>query len=145
MHVLRVRGFRPVLRLGPGDLREPKAEQHPDRTSRDYERDEAGSGVPGFTLNATSASCSRHSVAAQAPHSATCAATTSRSAGASAPSSYLLASQTIDEQMANVLQRKRAVIDAVTDGQRLAETSALDAVVADLRRRSDRPVLRAAA
>ena len=47
--------------------------------------------------------------------------------------------------MANVLQRKRAVIDAVTDGQRLAVTSALDAVVADLRRRSDRPVLRAAA
>ena len=48
---------------------------------------------------------------------------------------YLLASETIDEQMASVLQRKRAVIDAVTDGRRLAETSALDAVVADLRGR----------
>ena len=58
---------------------------------------------------------------------------------------YLLAAETIDEQMANVLRRKRAVIDAVTDGQRLAETSALDAVVADLRGRSDHSVLRAAA
>ena len=46
---------------------------------------------------------------------------------------YLLASETIDEQMAGVLQRKRAVIDAVTDGRRLAETSALDAVVAAAR------------
>lgn len=40
---------------------------------------------------------------------------------------YLLASETIDEQMASVLQRKRAVIDAVTDGHRLADTSAPDA------------------
>jgi hypothetical protein len=48
---------------------------------------------------------------------------------------YLLASETIDEQMAGVLQRKRAVIDAVTDGQRLAETSPLDAVVQALRER----------
>ena len=58
---------------------------------------------------------------------------------------YLLASETIDEQMANVLQRKRAVIDAVTDGRRLAEASALDAVVADLRGRSDAPALQVAA
>jgi SWI/SNF-related matrix-associated actin-dependent regulator 1 of chromatin subfamily A len=48
---------------------------------------------------------------------------------------YLLASQTIDEQMAGVLQRKRTVIDAVTDGQRLVDSSALDAVVQALRER----------
>jgi hypothetical protein len=52
---------------------------------------------------------------------------------------YLLASETIDEQMAGVLQRKRAVIDAVTDGQRVAETTALDAVVRELRERSASP------
>ena len=57
---------------------------------------------------------------------------------------YLLASETIDEQMAAVLQRKRAVIDAVTDGRRLADTSALDAVVQALRERPA-PALRAAA
>ena len=48
---------------------------------------------------------------------------------------YLLASETIDEQMAGVLQRKRAVIDAVTDGRRLEDGSALDAVVQALRER----------
>ena len=48
---------------------------------------------------------------------------------------YLLASETIDEQMASVLQRKRAVIDAVTDGRQAAETSALEAVVQALRER----------
>ena len=58
---------------------------------------------------------------------------------------YLLASQTIDEQMASVLQRKRGVIDAVTDGHRLADTSALDAVVQALRERSAASALRAAA
>ena len=57
---------------------------------------------------------------------------------------YLLASETIDEQMASVLQRKRGVIDAVTDGRRLADTSALDVVVAELRARPAR-TLRAAA
>jgi hypothetical protein len=46
---------------------------------------------------------------------------------------YLLASQTIDEMA--VLQRKRAVIDAVTDGQRLVEGSSLDALVQALRER----------
>jgi hypothetical protein len=57
---------------------------------------------------------------------------------------YLLAAETIDEQMASVLQRKRAVIDAVTDGHRLAETSALAAVVEELRER-DAAGLRVAA
>ena len=50
---------------------------------------------------------------------------------------YLLATETIDERMAGVLQRKRAVIDAVTDGRRAEEGSALDAVVRGLR---DQPV-----
>jgi len=58
---------------------------------------------------------------------------------------YLLASETIDEQMASVLQRKRAVIDAVTDGHRLADTSALDAVVQQLRERPAVSGLRTAA
>ena len=58
---------------------------------------------------------------------------------------YLLAAQTIDEQMASVLQRKRAVIDAVTDGHSIADTSALDAVVQALRERGAEPALRAAA
>jgi SWI/SNF-related matrix-associated actin-dependent regulator 1 of chromatin subfamily A len=57
---------------------------------------------------------------------------------------YLLASETIDEQMAAVLQRKRAVIDAVTDGPRLENASALDAVVHALRDQPA-PALRAAA
>jgi len=46
---------------------------------------------------------------------------------------YLLASATIDEHMAGVLQRKRGVIEAVTDGRQLTETSSLDAVVQALR------------
>jgi len=58
---------------------------------------------------------------------------------------YLLAAETIDEQMASVLQRKRAVIDAVTDGHRLADTSALDAVVQELRQRPGGSALRVAA
>jgi SNF2 family DNA or RNA helicase len=57
---------------------------------------------------------------------------------------YLLASQTIDEQMAGVLQRKRAVIDAVTDGQRFEDSSALDAVVHQPRE-ADGATLRATA
>ena len=57
---------------------------------------------------------------------------------------YLLAAETIDEQMAGVLQRKRAVIDAVTDGRRHVEASSLDAVVQALRERPGAP-LRAAA
>ena len=31
---------------------------------------------------------------------------------------YLLAAETIDETMARLIQRKRAVVDAVTDGRR---------------------------
>ncbi|MDQ3587256.1 MAG: DEAD/DEAH box helicase [Actinomycetota bacterium] len=48
---------------------------------------------------------------------------------------YLLAPNTIDEAMGEVLDRKRAVIDAVTDGQVRSDESIVDAVVRDLRER----------
>jgi SWI/SNF-related matrix-associated actin-dependent regulator of chromatin subfamily A-like protein 1 len=46
---------------------------------------------------------------------------------------YLLAAQTIDETIATLLERKRAVIGAVTDGRGEDERGVLDAVVAALR------------
>jgi SWI/SNF-related matrix-associated actin-dependent regulator 1 of chromatin subfamily A len=54
---------------------------------------------------------------------------------------YLLAPNTIDESMAEVLERKRSLIDAVTDGQVRDEERLVDAVVRELR---DRPLKRAA-
>jgi superfamily II DNA or RNA helicase len=48
---------------------------------------------------------------------------------------YLLAPDTIDETMAELLQRKRSLIDAVTDGQVRDETKLVDAVVQELRGR----------
>ncbi|MET0762091.1 MAG: DEAD/DEAH box helicase, partial [Thermoleophilaceae bacterium] len=48
---------------------------------------------------------------------------------------YLLAPATIDETMAQVLERKRSVIDAVTDGQVRDAERLLDAVIRDLRGR----------
>jgi SWI/SNF-related matrix-associated actin-dependent regulator of chromatin subfamily A-like protein 1 len=48
---------------------------------------------------------------------------------------YLLAPNTIDESMAEVLERKRTLIDAVTDGQVRDEERLVDAVVQDLRER----------
>jgi len=48
---------------------------------------------------------------------------------------YLLAPNTIDESMASVLEQKRALIDAVTDGQVRAEERLVDAVVRELRER----------
>ncbi len=48
---------------------------------------------------------------------------------------YLLAPDTIDETMAELLQRKRSLIDAVTDGQIRDETKLVDAVVQELRGR----------
>jgi SWI/SNF-related matrix-associated actin-dependent regulator 1 of chromatin subfamily A len=48
---------------------------------------------------------------------------------------YLLAPETIDETMAELLQRKRSLIDAVTDGQVHDEERLVDAVVRDLRER----------
>ena len=46
---------------------------------------------------------------------------------------YLLAPDTIDETMAELLERKRAVIDAVTDGQVRDEERLVDAVARQLR------------
>jgi SWI/SNF-related matrix-associated actin-dependent regulator of chromatin subfamily A-like protein 1 len=46
---------------------------------------------------------------------------------------YLLAADTIDETMARLIQRKREIIDAVTDGRELADAGLLDGVVRELR------------
>ncbi|MEA2329914.1 MAG: SWI/SNF-related matrix-associated actin-dependent regulator of chromatin subfamily A-like protein 1 [Thermoleophilaceae bacterium] len=46
---------------------------------------------------------------------------------------YLLAPNTIDETMAELLQRKRSVIDAVTEGQVRDEERLVDAVIRELR------------
>jgi SNF2 family DNA or RNA helicase len=48
---------------------------------------------------------------------------------------YLLAPDTIDETMAQVLERKRSLIDAVTDGQVADDEKLVDAVIRDLRGR----------
>jgi len=48
---------------------------------------------------------------------------------------YLLAPDTIDETMAELLERKRSLIDAVTDGEVRDEERLVDAVVRDLRGR----------
>jgi SWI/SNF-related matrix-associated actin-dependent regulator 1 of chromatin subfamily A len=46
---------------------------------------------------------------------------------------YLLAADTIDETMARLIQRKREVIDAVTDGRELADGGLIEGVVRELR------------
>jgi SNF2 family DNA or RNA helicase len=46
---------------------------------------------------------------------------------------YLLAADTVDETIATLLERKRAVIEAVTDGREEDEEGVLDALVRDLR------------
>ena len=46
---------------------------------------------------------------------------------------YLLAPNTIDETMAELLQRKRSVIDAVTEGEVRDEERLVDAVISELR------------
>jgi hypothetical protein len=46
---------------------------------------------------------------------------------------YLLAADTIDETMARLIQRKREVIDAVTDGKALPDGGLLEGVVRELR------------
>ena len=48
---------------------------------------------------------------------------------------YLLAPNTIDETMAELLQRKRGLIDAITDGRVVDEERLVDAVVRELRGR----------
>jgi len=46
---------------------------------------------------------------------------------------YLLAADTIDETMATLIQRKRGIVAAVTDGQRVDGDGLVDAVVRELR------------
>src|SRR5204862_2332863 len=46
---------------------------------------------------------------------------------------YLLAADTIDETMARLVQRKRGIVAAVTDGHRLDGDSLVDGVVRELR------------
>ena len=46
---------------------------------------------------------------------------------------YLLAPDTIDETMAELLERKRSVIDAITEGQVRDEERIVDAVIRELR------------
>ncbi len=46
---------------------------------------------------------------------------------------YLLAAETVDESIATLLERKRAVIGAVTDGREHDEEGVLDALVRELR------------
>ncbi len=46
---------------------------------------------------------------------------------------YLLAAETIDETMARLIQRKRQVVDAVTDGRELADGGLVEGVIRELR------------
>ena len=46
---------------------------------------------------------------------------------------YLLAAETIDETMARLIQRKREVVDAVTDGRELPDGGLIEGVVKELR------------
>ena len=46
---------------------------------------------------------------------------------------YLLAADTVDETIATLLERKRSVIEAVTDGREEDEEALLDALVRELR------------
>ena len=57
---------------------------------------------------------------------------------------YLVAPETIDETMAELLALKRGVIGAVTDGRTVEDGSLVDAVVADLRERVEAETRRAA-
>jgi hypothetical protein len=46
---------------------------------------------------------------------------------------YLLAAETIDETMARLIQRKRQVVDAITDGRELPDAGLVEGVVKELR------------
>ena len=52
---------------------------------------------------------------------------------------YLLAAKTIDETMIELIERKRRVVDAVTDGRARGDEAVLEGVVRSLR---GRPVRR---
>jgi len=46
---------------------------------------------------------------------------------------YLLAAETIDETMARLIQRKREIVDAITDGRELPDGGLIEGVVRELR------------
>jgi SNF2 family DNA or RNA helicase len=46
---------------------------------------------------------------------------------------YLLAAQTIDETMIDLIERKRRIVDAVTDGRTEIDEGVLDGVIKALR------------
>ena len=46
---------------------------------------------------------------------------------------YLLAAETIDETMARLIQRKRELVDAITDGRELSDGGLIKGVVRELR------------
>jgi hypothetical protein len=46
---------------------------------------------------------------------------------------YLLAAQTIDETMARLIQRKRATVSAVTDGEAVDADGLVQSVIRELR------------
>ncbi len=46
---------------------------------------------------------------------------------------YLLAADTIDETMARLIQRKREIVDAITDGRELPDAGLIEGVVRELR------------
>ncbi|MGH2875848.1 MAG: DEAD/DEAH box helicase, partial [Solirubrobacteraceae bacterium] len=56
---------------------------------------------------------------------------------------YLLAARTIDETMVEIIERKRALVDAVTDGRSAEPEGIVDAVVRELRSAAPRRHLRA--
>ena len=58
---------------------------------------------------------------------------------------YLLAAETIDEDMAGVLARKRGIVGAVTDGRRDESEALVQAVVRELRSQAPRRRLRSVA
>jgi len=51
---------------------------------------------------------------------------------------YLLAADTIDETMAALIQRKREIVSAVTDGRQLESDGLVDGVIRELR--NNRPL-----
>lgn len=44
---------------------------------------------------------------------------------------YLIATDTIDERIAALIEHKREIVDAITDGKAVADTPAIDAILAD--------------
>ena len=58
---------------------------------------------------------------------------------------YLLAAETIDETMIELIARKRGIVDAVTDGRRDESEALVQAVVRELRDAKPRRRLRSVA